>query len=162
MPGKKGWRSPLPDWWVDEVNLRLARRKLDKKQLARALEAEGKEVSEMMVLRALHPAPDKRIATIETIDAIADALRLPRPIVVAASLTEALELQSVVAFSAADATRLRIESEIDREEALRESGLSGSDGADGRKTRTTGSVVGGRDRSAGARSRPLRGTTRTR
>src|ERR1043166_4418658 len=93
MPGEKGWRSPLPQWWVEEANKRLARRQLEKKTFARALTAQGRAVSEMMVLRALHPNPDKRVATIETLDAISDALNMPRPVVVAATYADALELQ---------------------------------------------------------------------
>lgn len=133
MPGEKGWRSPLPHWWVDEANDRLKRRGLDKKQLARALHGKGHNVSEMMVLRALHPIEAKRLATLETLDAISDALGMPRPVVVAATFAQALELQAAVAFDAAAAARLRIESEIEHAALLQRATRSVVDGGDGRK-----------------------------
>jgi hypothetical protein len=144
MPGEKGWRSPLPEWWVAEANDRLARRQLEKKTFARALTAQGHAVSEMMVLRALHPNPSKRVATIETLDAISDALNMPRPVVVAATYADALELQRTVSFGAADAERLRISAAVDRENELRSAGKPVVDGGDGRATRNAGAVDAGR------------------
>ena len=152
----------MPDWWVIEARGRLKRRSIDIKVLAGALKKSGQSISEMMVLRALHRNVKKRVASIETLEAVSDALGIPRPIVVAHSLAEALEIQSAVAFSAADATRLQIESEIARSEPLPYSGESDFDGDDGRNKRTTEAVVGGGARIARGRSPAVRGTPRSR
>lgn len=158
MPGEKGWRSPLPEWWVDEANERLRRRGIDKKTLARSLQGRGHAVSEMMVLRALHPDPIKRIATIETIDAISDALGIPRPVVVAGSFADALELQRTVSFSAADAERLRISAEVD----LQARGESAPHGSDARATGTVTAVDDGRARAVSTRPAKTRRAPRAR
>jgi len=147
---------------VEHANDRLKRRKLEKKELARALVARGIGVSEMMVLRALHPDQSKRVATLETIEAISDALGLPRPVVVAATPELALELQSVLAFNAVDAERLRISAEVDREKDLQSAAGSGADGGDGRKTRLPRDVDGDRARAAGVGPKTVRRTPRAR
>lgn len=162
MPGERGWRSPLPKWWVDAVHAELARRQLDKKQLARQFAAAGIRVSEMMVLRALHPDPTKRIATLETIEAISDAMLLPRPIVVAETQAQALELHRAIAFSDADAERLRIGSLL-RDGKRSQSGADLFDeGSDGRTSRITGTLEAGGPRPPGARPKAVRGTSRAR
>lgn len=147
MPGQKGWRSPHPRWWVDEANARLSKRALDKKALAAALRKGGRPISEMMVLRALHPVEAKRVATIETLDAISDALGMPRPIVVAATFEQALELQATISFSAVDADRLRIAAEVDRQQALRDDPKEWSAERDGRRSRNPGTMAVGRART---------------
>jgi len=162
MPGEKGWRSPLPNWWVEEANDRLRRRELDKKTFAHALKARGAHVSEMMVLRALHPDPQRRVVTIETLDAISDALGMPRPVVVAVTYAQALELQAAVSFNAADAERLRISAEVDREQGLQSSSRSGVDGSDGRTARHVGQMDEGRTRSVATRSPKIRRAPRAR
>jgi hypothetical protein len=160
VPGEKGWRSPLPGWWVDEANDRLLRRGVDKKTLARALSSRGRGVSEMMVLRALHPDPEKRVATIETLDEISDALGLPRPVVVAATYSDALELQRTVSFSAADAERIRITAAVDSENDLRPAGKPVDVGDD--TTKGSGSVDAGRPQAAGHRPPKIRRAPRPR
>lgn len=150
MPGDKGWRSPVPDWWVERARERLGRRQLTLKTLAQALAAHGIAVSEMMVIRALHEDPTRRVATLETLNAISDALGLPRPIVVADSFELALELQSAVAFRAADADAIRIRAEVERERGLRPDGGSVPPGRNGR---TTADEVAD-SRAKTARSRP--------
>lgn len=161
MPGEKGWRSPIPEWWVNEANERLRRRKLDRKQFAIRLKVNGYNVSEMKVLRALHPVPEERVATLETIEVISDALGLPRPLVVARSLAQALELQSVIALDAADEDLSRINKDVDRKISLRLDAESVVDVADARK-RDAGEVDEGRTRSPGAGSGPVRRAPRSR
>jgi hypothetical protein len=144
---------------VDEANDRLKRRHVEKKELAKSLTPVG--VSEMMVLRALHPKMDKRVATIETLNAISDALGLPRPVIVATSYEQAFELQKLTSFDAADATRMRISAEIDRERALQAPAKSSVDGIDGR-TRTAREVDDSRPRTAQGRSSTVRRAPRAR
>lgn len=162
VPGEKGWRSPVQQWWVDEANDRLLRRGVDKKTLARSLIARGHGVSEMMVLRALHPIAEKRVATLETLDAISDALGLPRPVVVAATYSDALELQRTVSFSAADAERIRITAAVDRENDFRPSGKPVDVDDDDRKSKGSGSLDDSRTQAAGNRSAKIRRTPRAR
>ncbi|HZJ63924.1 MAG TPA: hypothetical protein VFD36_10445 [Kofleriaceae bacterium] len=147
---------------MDEANERLKRRRLEKKTFARGLAKAGHAVSEMMVLRALHPDAKKRIATIETLDVISDALGLPRPVVVADSLSQALELQAVLSFNAADADRLRLSAEIDHELGLQAGARSGVDGSDGRTTRSPRAVDDGRAAASSARSEATRRPARAR
>lgn len=150
VPGKKGWRSPVPDWWVAEGRERLGRRGLDKKTFALGLRGDGHPISEMMVLRALHRNPAKRIVTIETLNIISDELKMPRPVVVAQSFADALELQRTVSFNAADAERLRISAEVDREKALRSRETPVGDGSDGGTARNPGEVDDGGPRAVGS------------
>ncbi len=164
MPRKKGprgRRSPCPEWWVTEANRRLAVRGVTKKQLAKRLSANAFPISEMMVLRCLHEDEAERIPTIEALDAISDALGMPRPVVVADTLAQALELHAVVAFGAADADRLRISTEVDRHEDLQSTQRSGVDGSDGRKTRNS-EVDEGRTRAPKHRPATIRRVARTR
>jgi hypothetical protein len=156
MPGKKGWRSPHPEWWIDEARRQLKLRGHDIKTLAVTL---GLEYTK--VLRALHRDPEERTVTIETLNAISDELGIPRPIVVAASIDDAIELRRRTLAKAADGVRRSVKGEILREYPLREEALSGSDGSDGRKT-TAGPVVKGRDRVAAVRPGSVRGTPRAR
>lgn len=162
MPGDKGWRSPLPNWWVDEANDRLKRRRLDKKALAHRLAGGARPISEMMVLRALHPQPAKRVATLETIEAISDVLGIPRPIVVARTLREALELHATMAFDAADADRLRIAAEVDRENALRREVEPAYRETHGRTTKPDGAMEDGGARAERSRPQTPRLTPRAR
>lgn len=107
--GPRGSRSPCPEWWVAEANRRLAHRGLSKKRLARALAPQG--ISEMMVLRCLLDDPEERIPTIEAITAISRALGLPLPVVIAGTMEQARELESLATFTEFDARALALASE---------------------------------------------------
>lgn len=166
MPGEKGWRSPLPDWWVSRANDRIRRRGIDKKGLAKALEGSGRAVSEMMVIRALHPIESKRVATLETLDAISDALALPRPVVVAATYEQALELQATVAFDAvardAHALAAEVEAEAAERLPLQSGSGSGVSRRDGRTTRDVEAVERGGQQAGADRPEKARRAPRAR
>lgn len=160
--GPRGRRSPCPEWWVEEANARMKRRGITRKQLARALSRNPFPISEMMIIRCLHSDPEERVPTIEALEAISDALGIPRPVIVANTLAQALELQAAVSFDAIDAERLRIKSEIERAEDLQPVPGSVVDGRDGRTTRHVGKVDVGRARAAVPRSPAVRRTPRSR
>lgn len=156
MPGQKGWRSPQPQWWVDEARRQLKIQNKSIDDVAAVL-----QMDPTMVTRALHRDPDRRVATLETLDAISDELRMPRPIVVATSLDLALKLQRLTLSNAVDGAIKSTKGEILRDAPLREESLSRSDGVDGRKT-TAGSVVASRDRVAAVRPGSIRRNPRAR
>lgn len=157
----RGSRSPCPEWWVTEANRRLAHRGLTKKQLAKAFASKGLQVSEMMVLRCLHDDPRRRVPTIEAIAHISDALGIPRPVVVAASIDQARELNAVVAFSELDAKALAIAADVSDD---RSNGVTdeGSDTAQRRNTRNAAPVDGRGPRAPKTRPEAVRRAPRSR
>ncbi len=84
------------------------------KQLAADLIKAGKPISEMMVIRCLHQDESKRIGTIEAIEAISDWFHVPRCVVIAENMAEALAIQGAVAIvgARADADRLKIPPDV--------------------------------------------------
>lgn len=142
---------------------------MDRKQFALRLEAAVRDVSYEKVLRALHPKMAKRIATLETLYAMSDALGVPRPVIVAASLDQAVELRSIVDLDAADAAIVAFAADADYEASsekptggLRATQRSSVDGRDGRTTRAVGAVESRRPRTEDQRPPSLRRAARTR
>lgn len=152
----RGSRSPCPEWWVAEANLRLERAGRTKRTLARALAAQG--ISEMMVLRCLHENPVKRVATTEAIAAISDALRIPRPVVVAASIEQARDLEALLALGEIDTRALALDDETsdDRRDAR------SHEERDGRGTSDAETVDRSRARPPSLRSPTVRRPSRAR
>ena len=151
----RGSRSPCPEWWVAEANLRLERAGRTKRTLARALAARG--ISEMMVLRCLHENPVKRVATTEAIAAISDALRIPRPVVVATSIEQARELEALVALGEIDTRALALHDDVsdDRRDARSDEERDGG-------TKDAEEVDRSRPRTASLRSSTVRRAPRSR
>jgi hypothetical protein len=139
-------------------------RGVTKKKLARALIAHGRKISEMMVIRCLLDDDKERIPTIEAIDAISDALGIPRPVVVAESFEQAREIEAAVRFSIADADAMALAASVGRAaqvsdtEHLSAAATPINKPVDGRTTtaRNAKTLVVGRSPPAVLRSKPVR------
>jgi hypothetical protein len=110
MAAKKGPRGrsvPCPDWWVQAVRAHLGKERTIK-ALAKELDPKGDRISETMVVRCIHEDPDKRLSTLEVIEAISDHLGLPSCVVIARDQAEALAIRGAVALRKADADLVKI------------------------------------------------------
>lgn len=156
--GPRGSRSPCPEWWVAEANRRLHVRGLTKKKLAQMFSAKGIAISETMVIRCLLDDPHERIPTIETITGISRALGMPLPVVVAADIKQAMELDAVVAFSLHDAKMLAFATEASDEGGDEETGAD----RDADHRRDARAMDSGGPRAQAVRHPPVRRNPRTR